>query len=158
MVLLSFCFLALPVQSDTCASLSTSGINITYSGNTFYDVENSKYWSTGCADLKPSCILFPDSAEQVLDIIQVLLQNNETFAIKSGGHNPNRGYASIQGGPLISTRGLNEVTYDEASSTVRVGPGNRWEDVSAALDGTGVAVVGGRIGNVGVGGYILGGT
>lgn len=42
--------------------------------------------------------------------------------------------------------------YDSGSATVRVGPGNDWEDVIKKLDGTGVTVVGGRIGDVGVGG------
>lgn len=99
----------------------------------------------------------PSSAEELSAIFKFLQTNNETFAVKSGGHNPNNYFASVQGGPLISTSGLTEVTYDQASNTVAVGPGNRWEDVHAALDGTGVTVVGGRIGNVGVGGYLVGG-
>lgn len=41
--------------------------------------------------------------------------------------------------------------------TVRVGPGNDWQDIHQALEGTGTTVVGGRIGEVGVGGYVLGG-
>ena len=89
--------------------------------------------------------------------MKVLQTNNETFAIKSGGHNPNNYFASVQGGPLISTSALTEVTFDKASNTVAVGPGNKWEDVHTALDSTGVTVVGGRIGNVGVGGYLVGG-
>lgn len=87
-------------------------------------------------------------------IVRVLNSNNDTFVVKSGGHNPNKGFASIQGGPLISTKELNEVIFDPASMTVRVGPGNDWEDVSAALQGTGVTIVGGRIGDVGVGGWV----
>jgi FAD/FMN-containing dehydrogenase len=73
------------------------------------------------------------------------------------GHNPNEGFSSIQSGPLISTKHLNEVTFDTSSMTVRVGPGNDWQDVHKALEGTGVTVVGGRIGEVGVGGYVVGG-
>lgn len=90
-------------------------------------------------------------------VIKTFNQNNETFAVKSGGHNPNQNFSSIDGGPLISTADLNEVTLDKESMTVRVGPGNRWEDVHKVLDGTNTTVIGGRIGNVGVGGYILGG-
>lgn len=113
--------------------------------------------STGCSALKPACILEPSSAGQLSHIMQTLVANNESFALKSGGHNPNKYFASIAGGPLISTSGLNEVVYDAASGTVRVGPGNKWEDVHEVLEPLGVTVVGGRIGNVGVGGYILGG-
>lgn len=41
--------------------------------------------------------------------------------------------------------------------TVRVGPGNDWQDVLKVLTPLGVTVVGGRIGEVGVGGFVLGG-
>jgi FAD/FMN-containing dehydrogenase len=68
-----------------------------------------------------------------------------------------QGFASISKGPLISTKELNEVTFHPESMTVTVGPGNDWQDVHKALEGTNVTVVGGRIGEVGVGGYVLGG-
>lgn len=122
-----------------------------------YASEQSKYWSTACGDLRPSCILMPTTADEVAAIISILATNNENFAIKSGGHNPNNYFSSINGSPLISTKNLNQVVLDSGTGTVRVGPGNRWDDVSKALDGSGYSVVGGRIGNVGVGGYMLGG-
>lgn len=145
-------------DSLTCQSLeSTSNISIDHPLDLAYTSENSEYWSTGCAALKPACIIKPASAQEMSAVIKALNQNDEKFAVKSGGHNPNQNFSSIDGGPLVSTANLNEVTFDEASMTVRVGPGNRWEDVHKTLDGTGVTVVGGRIGNVGVGGYIVGG-
>ncbi|TGJ84033.1 hypothetical protein E0Z10_g4738 [Xylaria hypoxylon] len=122
-----------------------------------YTSEQSEYWSTSCGDLKPSCILMPKTTQEVAAVVSTLATNNESFAIKSGGHNPNNYFASIDGGPLISTKNLNQVVLDAVAETVRVGPGNRWDDVSAALDGSGYTVIGGRIGNVGVGGYMLGG-
>ncbi|KAL7623129.1 hypothetical protein AAE478_006810 [Parahypoxylon ruwenzoriense] len=121
-----------------------------------FNAEQSRYWSTFCGDLKPTCILEPETTEEVAAIVSILHENNETFAIKSGGHNPNNYFASVDDGPLISTRRLNEVIFDAASKTVRVGPGNRWDEVGEQLDNTGYTVVGGRIGNVGVGGYLLG--
>lgn len=101
--------------------------------------------------------MVPTSAIEVSTIVTALLNNKEQFAVKSGGHNPNNYFASVQGGPLISTKGLKEVVYHKENNTVSVGPGNKWEEVHEALEGTGVTVVGGRIGNVGVGGYLLGG-
>ncbi|KAK0663613.1 putative FAD-linked oxidoreductase [Lasiodiplodia hormozganensis] len=145
-------------DSLTCQSLeSTSSISIDKPLSLEYTSENNEYWSTGCAALKPACIIKPASAAEMSTVIKTLNQNNETFAIKSGGHNPNQNFSSIDGGPLISTADLNEVTLDKDSMTVRVGPGNRWEDVHKVLDGTNTTVIGGRIGNVGVGGYIVGG-
>ncbi|KAH7051017.1 FAD binding domain-containing protein [Macrophomina phaseolina] len=152
--------LAAVVSADslTCSTLeSTSNISIDRRFELDYTTENSEYWSTGCAALKPACIIKPSNVQEMSTVIKTLYNNNETFAVKSGGHNPNQNFSSIDGGPLISTADLNEVTLDKASQTVRVGPGNRWEDVHKVLDGTGYTVVGGRIGNVGVGGYIVGG-
>ncbi|KAK7709103.1 hypothetical protein SLS57_008829 [Botryosphaeria dothidea] len=145
-------------DSLTCSTLeSTSGISIDRRFELDYTNENSEYWSTGCAALKPACIIKPSNVQEMSTVIKTLYNNNETFAVKSGGHNPNQNFSSIDGGPLVSTAKLNEVILDEASKTVRVSPGNRWEDVHKVLDGTGYTVIGGRIGNVGVGGYIVGG-
>jgi FAD/FMN-containing dehydrogenase len=49
------------------------------------------------------------------------------------------------------------VTYDATTGTARVGGGNRWSAVLEALQPYNVTVVGGRIGHVGVGGYLVGG-
>lgn len=54
-------------------------------------------------------------------------------------------------------KGLDTKTYDAATGTALIGPGNRWADVAKALEVYGVAVAGGRIGHVGVGGYLTGG-
>lgn len=139
---------------DTVASRTSISILKTLSID--YNTAQTEYWSTSCGDLKPTCILEPETPEEVAAILSILHENNETFAIKSGGHNPNNYFASVDGGPLISTKKLNEIIFDAGSETVRVGPGNRWDEVGAQLDATGYTVVGGRIGNVGVGGYLLG--
>lgn len=52
---------------------------------------------------------------------------------------------------------FNQVTVDKSTSTVEIGAGLLWDDVYRALDGTGLNVVGGRVGGVGVAGFILGG-
>ncbi|KAI1336108.1 FAD binding domain-containing protein [Xylariaceae sp. FL0016] len=149
---------AAAVVADTCETVeSTTSISVLEKLSLGYLSEQTEYWSTSCGDLKPSCILTPTTTAEVAAIVSILNDNNETFAVKSGGHNPNNYFASVDGGPLISTKELNEVIFDATAETVRVGPGNRWDDVSAAMDGTGYAAVGGRIGNVGVGGYMLGG-
>ena len=90
-------------------------------------------------------------------IIKVLNKNDERFAVKSGGHNPNAGFSSIINGPLISLKALNHITYDPKSKTASIGPGNRWSDVAKVLDAHGVAVASGRVGHVGVGGFLSGG-
>jgi FAD/FMN-containing dehydrogenase len=147
------------VFADTCLLVEQKypEIQVIYPGAQKYNVTTNDYWSIGCAALKPTCVIYPRSAQQMSTVVKVLHETNEPFAVKSGGHNPNKGMASVQGGPLISTSLLNEVIYNRPTQTVRFGPGQSWENITDALKTSGVAVVGGRIGNVGVGGYMLGG-
>lgn len=114
-------------------------------------------WSTTCQALLPSCIIFPKSADEVATIVKALNQNIEQFAVKSGGHNPNNYFSSVSGGPLISTESLDQANLDPVTGIVDVGPGNRLDSISAKLQGSGWTFVGGRIGNTGVGGLVLGG-
>jgi FAD/FMN-containing dehydrogenase len=76
--------------------------------------------------------------------------------VKGGGHSTNVGFSSTTGVQIAMTR-FNEVTLSADKSTVDVGAGLLWDDVYAALDGTGVNVVGGRVPGVGVAGFTLGG-
>lgn len=147
------------VSADTCSSVQTAApsVQVSYPLSLAYTSHSKDYWSTTCAALKPTCILFPSSAAEVAAIVDILKTNTDRFAIKSGGHNPNDYFASIQGGPLISTSKLNHLLLDQQTGIVRLGPGHRWDEVAEALDGSGWGVVGGRVGNVGVGGYLLGG-
>ena len=73
-----------------------------------------------------------------------------------------RGHATTQflsstTGVHISTTAFASIEYDEATQTVTVGPGSKWEEVHAALHPYGVNVPGARVPGVGVGGFLLGG-
>jgi hypothetical protein len=52
---------------------------------------------------------------------------------------------------------MDQVTVSNNQATVSVGPGNRWSGVYPPLDNLNVAMVGGRLSQVGVGGLIIGG-
>lgn len=146
------------VRADTCSEISANtDTEVSSPLQLAYTAEQSEYWSASCSALKPSCIIFPRTVAEVAAVFRVLSANNETFAVKSGGHSPNNYYASVNGGPLISTQNLDHVLLDPATGIVDVGPGNRLDDVASKLQGTGWTFVGGRIGNTGVGGLILGG-
>lgn len=70
---------------------------------------------------------------------------------------PIPGYANTNGGVLISLAKLNQLQLSSDKSCVSVGPGNRWEDVYNYLEPYGLIALGGRVGNVGVAGLLLGG-
>lgn len=144
------------VQADICATLEQAGIDIEYPLSVDYSTDLTKYWSAACGDLKPTCIAAPSSASEMSQIITELHHVETLFAVKSGGHMPNNGFASIEDGLLISTKNLDQVLYNPGDQTAVIGPGLSWEDAQKGLDGTGRTLVGGRLGGVGIGGYMLG--
>lgn len=78
--------------------------------------------------------------------------------MRSGGHNPNSGFASIdRSGLLIDLVKLDFLSISEDRKSVRVGPGNRWIDVYDYLDTYGLSAIGTKEPGPGVGGSILGG-
>ena len=127
--------------------------------DSLYDSTNTDYWNVGQSTNRAACAFFPGSAEEVSYVVKIL--NNHTsvqYALKSGGHNANLGFSSVNQGILISFRpNLANTTISANGSTADIGPGSRWDEAMMVLDRYCKAVVGGRLGHVGVGGYILGG-
>lgn len=143
--------------ADLCSKLDTQNVQVQKSPTLDYISELKDYWSVACGDLKPACIVFPSSAEEMSQIVKELHEVDDLFAVKSGGHMPNNGFASIQNGILVSTKNLNQVVYNKEDQTADIGPGLSWEEALGGLEGTGRTIVGGRMGGVGVGGFMLGG-
>lgn len=65
--------------------------------------------------------------------------------------------SSVDGGIVFDMKNFNMVKLNEDKSIASLGPGNRWETVFRELDNHGIGVAGGRAGDVGVGGYTVGG-
>ncbi|KAL8821629.1 MAG: hypothetical protein Q9223_000372 [Gallowayella weberi] len=125
------------------------------SQNTYTALSTENWSQTAWA--KPSCIVRPTKATEVQQVVQILINQNIPFAIRSGGHMPSPLGANINDGVLIDMSRFRGVEYDAANSVVKVGAGQRWKDVYQRLDTHNVTVVGGRVLDVGVGGLILGG-
>ena len=121
-----------------------------------YTARQNTYWSNG-AKVKPACIVRPKSAEEVSITVKALVAAGEKFAVRSGGHSQRAGSNNIEAGVTIDLGLLDSTKLDEVSETVDLGPGGRWRDVYAELHKHGRVVAGGREGNVGVAGLILGG-
>lgn len=85
-----------------------------------------------------------------------MVNSNVSFAVRSGGHEPHRGFANIDNGVLVDMSNFTRLDYDADRNVAVVGPGLTWGDVYTQLAAYGVVVVGGRVLDVGVGGLILG--
>ena len=67
------------------------------------------------------------------------------------------GASNIQGGLTIDLGNLNQIQISQDKTLTRVGAGNRWIDVYSKLEEQQLAVIGGRVAGIGVGGLTLGG-
>ena len=121
-----------------------------------YEAREDSYWSNS-AKIKPACIVRPRSAEEVSTAVKALVAAGDKFAVRSGGHTQWAGSNNIHEGVTIDLSLLNQTVYDAASETASIGPGGRWREVYAELHKFGRVVAGGREGNVGVAGLLLGG-
>jgi FAD/FMN-containing dehydrogenase len=78
------------------------------------------------------------------------------FAIRCSGSTGNPGFSST-GGVQISMIRFNEIVLSKDEKTVEVGAGLTWTSVYRYLVPKGLNVVGGRINDVGLAGFTLGG-
>jgi FAD/FMN-containing dehydrogenase len=108
--------------------------------------------------MKPGCIVTPKSTKDVASVIKVLTARKTKFAIRSGGHTSIPGFSGVgSDGVLVALQNLNKLAVSKDRKIATVGPGNRWGAVYQFLARYGLTVVGGRLPDVGVGGFLLGG-
>lgn len=116
-------------------------------------IPNSVSWGLQ-AKVVPQLILQPYDAKDVAAALKWLTHNDVPFAVRSGGMMP----ASQTTGVILSLAKLDKVELSADKETLTVGPGNTWRKVFDTIASEqDVTVLGGRVGFVGVGGYILGG-
>ncbi|KAK4502960.1 hypothetical protein PRZ48_006387 [Zasmidium cellare] len=144
--------------STTCQQLKSDFPNITLlHDDPGYLNETKVSWSAS-AWSQPACVVLPHNASELSSIVKQLSTSRTPFAMRGGGHMPIADAANINAtGVLISSTNLLTLELSEDQSYVSVGPGPRWADVYTYLNGTGLVVVGGRLGPVGVPGLLLGG-
>ncbi|KAL3462167.1 FAD-binding domain-containing protein [Aspergillus heterothallicus] len=126
---------------------------------TTFNTTLTEYWNKLNGANRPTCAFYPQNAGQVSVAVKQLNQHPEVdYALKSGGHNFNVGFSSTAGGILISfNENLSSTVRSMDGESFEVGPGARWGDVYVETSKTNQVVVGGRLGNIGVAGFTLGG-
>ncbi|CAD6569233.1 MAG: hypothetical protein ASARMPRED_002677 [Alectoria sarmentosa] len=155
--------------SKSLASALPECVIFPHDATAFKQSMNS-YWAQQECEVIPACVVRPRDVQQLSTAVTVLKREYDErgkqagkesaeglFAIRSGGHSPVSGAASIKGGVVIDLGLFCEVTPSEDGASVAIGAGAKWMDVSKILDEKCLAVVGGRNSAVGVGGLTLGG-
>lgn len=144
-----------------CEALQSAGLtNVLYANEERYVNRTSSYWSIS-AQLKPSCIVQPESTNDVIKVIKTLVADTgckqTEFALRSGGHTTWAGSNNIDKGVTIDFGLMNTTAFEPATKIASIQPGSRWNQVYATLDPLGFTVAGGRAGTVGVAGFLMGG-
>jgi len=135
-------------MSNACRDLKTAlADKVSFPGEPTYKKACSHYWSKALRQMRPACVVSATTAQDVSAAIKALAQYPEVpFVVRSGGHDPNPGHASTDGGILISLTAMKGATYDKESGLALVKPGGQWNDVIKDLEPHGVTIVGGRLG------------
>jgi FAD/FMN-containing dehydrogenase len=148
----------LPPAQAACLELQARYPVATYFSNTSaYNTDNTDFWSQASA-LGPACIFAPSLAKELGEAVKVLTALRSPFAMRGGGHMPIRDFNNINStGVLLSSSGFRRLEMAADGESVHVGPGNNWADVYEFLEPHGKVVVGGRLGIVGIPGFVTGG-
>jgi FAD/FMN-containing dehydrogenase len=134
------------------------GDKISFPDTKSYNATLASYWSKQESALHPNCILQPTTAHDVAAALKVISKQKDCrFSIKGHGHAPAAGFANSNGGVTIDMTTLASVSLNKKSTIASIGAGAKWLDVYQYLNGSGAQVAGGRNGNVGVGGLLIGG-
>lgn len=113
----------------------------------------NSYWAKQESEVVPACVLRPRDVQQLSTAVTILKREYDErkmqggnkkaegwFAIRSGGHSPVPGAASTRGGVLIDLSLFCEVTPSEDGTSVVIGTGAKWIDVSRVLDDKSLAI------------------
>jgi FAD/FMN-containing dehydrogenase len=152
---------ASPSYNDCVGLAHLLPSKVFFPGNATYISQEASYFTDNESELTPTCIIQPDDAQDIATIINYLrtskYANQTQAAVRSGGHTNWAGAANIQDGITIDLARLNTTTLDSSMKVASIGPGASWGSVYSTLAPHGLAVMGGRVATVGVGGIILGG-
>lgn len=113
--------------------------------------ESTQYYNSLLDADKPSCVVYPGSAHDVSIALQAIRAAESRFAIKAGGHNPNKGFSSVDGGVLLDLNSMTDRSYDPDTTLATYEPGGVFGDLYEYYAKYDRTVVGARLAGVGTG-------
>ncbi|KAI9929330.1 hypothetical protein MW887_000798 [Aspergillus wentii] len=145
-----------------CEALIAAGLRdrVLLPADTGYEPQVLSWWAWNSRQ-HPYCLVLPQNTQEVSLALTTLVHAGKGagdwhIAVRSGGHSTINSN-NIVNGVTIDLSHMNSSSYDESTNTARVQPGGRWQNVYADLQEHNITVAGGRDGDVGVGGFTLGG-
>ncbi|CAG8410386.1 unnamed protein product [Penicillium salamii] len=140
-------------RSVTCADLRGEfASRLHHPGNGNFTV-----WDGKQQEVQSACRVEPSTAQDVTKIMATLVHHWCPFAVKSGGHAQNADDSVSVGGVTIDLNLINHIEVAQDQQTVDVGSGSTIYDIYHSLEVFNLTTIGARVGDVGVGGFALGG-
>ncbi|HJP79209.1 MAG TPA: FAD-binding oxidoreductase [Pseudonocardiaceae bacterium] len=103
---------------------------------------------------RPAVVVDASTADDVVAAVREAAEGGQAVGVQATGHGRS---VAIDGGVLINTAGMAQVSVDPDTRVARAEAGARWGDVVAAAAKHGLAPLNGSAPTVGVVGYTLGG-
>jgi hypothetical protein len=117
----------------------------------------SYFWSQQQQVPKPECIVKPEKSIDVSTVVLLSRLTQCPFAVRSGGHAAFSGASSVDGGMTVTFERMKDITLSQDKKIAAIQPGNLWYDIYTNLQNDSLAVVGGRVSAIGIGGLTTGG-
>lgn len=120
--------------------------------------DNFDFWDAKKREIIPACRVEPVNRQEVASILKTLVSHDCHFIVKSGGHErgtPGSNYR--ENAVILDLVRTKDFQIADGKKSVTIGAGWRWSSLYQALEEEDIMVLGGRVGEVGVGGLLLGG-
>ncbi|KAF7629349.1 FAD binding domain protein [Aspergillus flavus] len=118
---------------------------------------NVTLWDAKQQETHSACWVQPSSTEDVATILGVIIDTSCRFAVKGGGHARNPDDSVSAGGVTIDMQKMRSVEVSPDQKTAKVGSGHVLLSLYEGLEKYNLTTLGGRVADVGLGGYLLGG-
>lgn len=144
------------ISTDFC---QCSQLSSTFGKYLHYPEEDSNFtiWDAKQQEVRSACRIEPANATEVAQTLEILISNSCHFAVKGGGHSRSPGDSKSIAGVTIDLDRITAVEIAQDGLSASVGGGATSAQTYSALEPRNLSFVGGRVGQVGVGGFTLGG-
>lgn len=121
-----------------------------------YEEAITRPWSQTCWTSAAAYVRL-SNADEVAKALDIVKATGAKFAIRTTGHNPNAGFSNVADmGVVLDIRPFQSKDIGQ-DGFARFGAGNTWGEVYAWLEERKLSAIGGRDGQVGLAGFLLGG-